>query len=129
MSAVVHWLCVTYYTNIQRLHAGIVGSVHDSIPKYAKGQVGAIDLDGPGSADYVNGNYMVPAVGGQGGGLILDIQIGDADPADDNEIVSVSVASGDQGGGYAVGDKVYAPGYLLGGTQAVPFTISTVFGG
>lgn len=120
---------MTYYTNIERLHAGITGSVHDSIPDRAQGQVGAINLDGPGSADYVNGNYLVPVVGGRGGGLVLDIQIGDALPEDDGKVVNVSVLSGDQGGGYAQGDKVWAPGYLLGGTKAVPFTIDAVFNG
>ena len=124
---------MTYYTNIERLHARITGSVHDSVPDRARGQVGAIDMDGPGSNDYLNDlngtNYFIPAVGGQGAGLVLEIQIGDGDPAQDGKVVNVSVPSGMQGGGYAVGDKIYAPGYLLGGTHAVPFTIAGVFNG
>jgi hypothetical protein len=133
MSAVVHCPCVTYYTNIERFHAGIAGSVHGSVPDHARGQVGALDMDGPGSNDYLNDlngtNYFVPAVGGQGAGLVLEIQIGNGDPQQDGKVVNVSVPSGMQGGGYAVGDKIYAPGYLLGGTAAVPFTISTVYDG
>ena len=86
-------------------------------------------MDGPGSADYVNGNYRVPVVGGQGAGLVLDIQIGDALPEDDGKVVNVTALTGEQGAGYAAGDKVYAPGYLLGGTHAVPFTIAGVYNG
>ena len=120
---------MTYYTNIERFKGGIVGSVHDGIPSQAKGQIGTFDLDDIGNSDYVNGTYLVPLVGGSGAGAVVEVQIGDADPADDNKVVNTAILSGDQGMGYKTGDKAYLPGRLMGGTGLVNITIDTVFGG